>query len=242
MEEDMPCPVADYSPSSEELQDPDLRGSVEKAFNSTTFKNIRKKMQRGETLTGCQKCYDEEKSENTSYGRRFTKSTKHFPPNVLKGIHTAFSRQCNLACRMCHSDYSTKWNGIERKLYPDKKTYPSPEIKLEEIISEEETYKNVDIWDIVGGEPFINDSFYRFLKKIKPWNLSEKTMELSTNCTFFPKPKYIDILLQFKTLDISLSIDGVGELGEYIRIYSKWPKVNKTVEAWAGVSLKKPLN
>ena len=77
-------PCCRYSPSSEELQDPDLRGSVEKAFNSTTFKNIRKKMQRGETLTGCQKCYDEEKSENTSYGRRFTKSTKHFPPNVLK--------------------------------------------------------------------------------------------------------------------------------------------------------------
>lgn len=220
-----------YEFSKEEKTDPNLRGSIEEGFNSQTFKNIRKKMIKGEYVAGCYKCYNEEKAGYRSYGRFFTE-TRHFQPDIIKGVDIAISRECNLACRMCNGTFSTKWDDVEQKLYPEKK-FHYPEVQLEDIVSKEKTYRDIDEWKIVGGEPFMNNSFYKLLEKIKHLDLSEKTLYINTNCTFFPKPKYIKILLNTKRLHITISIDGTGNLNEYIRVYSKWPQVNETAKLWS---------
>ena len=142
---------------------------------------------------------------------------------------------------MCNAQASTKWDNVERKLYPDQPATPkrlSSNTQIEKIISSTETYKSVDLWKIVGGEPFINDSLYKLLGELK--DLQEKTLWITTNSTFFPKPKYIHRLLKARDLHISLSVDGVEELGEYIRVFSKWSQIDNTARKWFALAAEHP--
>lgn len=226
-------PCCRYKLDKEDYLDGSLRGSIEEAFQGKTFEKIRNKMIKGERLTGCQKCYDEEETGQKSHGRVYTEYF-NFTPGVLKGVNIAFSRECNLACRMCHPDYSTKWDSVWRKLHPDKKSIRTKySHNFKNIVSQKDTFKNVEIFDIVGGEPFINNSFYKFLEQLSHYDLSNKKIGVSTNATFFPKQKYIDTLLQFKELNLGLSVDGINRLGEYIRVYSKWSQVDKVADRWS---------
>ena len=199
-------------------------------------------MLKGERVIGCQKCYDEEENGQKSHGRLYTERHYRLSSGVLKGVNIAFSRECNLACRMCHPAFSTKWDSVWSKLHPNEKKINIETLPFEykNIISHEETLKNVESWDIVGGEPFIDDSLYKFLDKLRHYDLSNKTIDISTNCTFFPKQKYIDILLQFKEFSLGLSVDGVNSLGEYIRVYSKWSKVEQVADKWKKLQAKNP--
>ena len=225
-------PCCRYKLDEEDYLDSSLSENIEKAFKGKTFEKIRNKMLKGERLTGCQKCYDEEENGYKSHGRVYTERF-NFTPGILKGVNIAFSRECNLACRMCHPDCSTKWDSVWKKLYPDIKSVNiSRCYEPKNIIFQEDTLRNIEIFDIVGGEPFISDSFYKFLEQLNHYDLSNKRIDISTNGTFFPKQKYIDILLQFKKLNLGLSVDGVDKLGEYIRVYSKWSKVDKVADSW----------
>ena len=234
------APCCRYGLDKEDLKDNDLKGSVEKAFNSKTFKKIRSKILRREKLTGCQKCYDEEACGKKSFGRRFTEEYAFdFSLVELKSLQISLSRECNLACKMCSPTYSTKWDAIWNKLESTKINLKC-NFELKDIISSKETLKNIKHLDIVGGEPFINDSFYKLLDQLKNYDTSNKLIDISTNCTFFPKQKYIDILLGFKKICVGLSIDGLNQLGEYIRFYSNWTKIEKVVDKWKQVQLKNP--
>ena len=222
---------------------------MEQAFTGETFEKIRRKMLKGEKLAGCQKCYNEERNGYRSHGRSYTERHSHFQSNTLKGINIAFSRDCNLACRMCGPEYSTKWDAFLRKLQSkessvDKSSFDKwvhiPHSPPKEITLKEETLKSVELWEIVGGEPFLSRPFYKFLDKIKAYDLSNKVIEINTNGTFFPKQKYLDILLQFNELNITFSVDGIGDLGEYIRTYSKWPQVDKNIDLWCELREKNP--
>ena len=90
----------------------------------------------------------------------------------------------------------------------------------------------------MGGEPFINDSLYKLLENVQ--NLSEKSLHINTNSTFFPKQKYVNLLLKAKELLIMLSIDGVEKLGEYIRMFSNWQQVDNTAKKWCELAAKHP--
>ena len=233
-------PCCYYNLNKEEKKDSQIKESVETALSSSVFKNIREKMLKEEYIAGCQRCYDEEDVGVRSYGRMMSSRFIKFNPgdNTIKGLDIALSRECNLACRMCNSDYSTKWDEISRKI---GRSIPSNyDNDLENIINKEETYKSVNHWKIVGGEPFISKSFYDFLEKIKDRDLTEKTLEISTNCTMFPKSKSLDVLLKAKEVFVGLSIDGTGKLGEYIRVHSKWRQVDKIAQLWSGLAKEHP--
>ena len=233
-------PCCRYILDKEDYEDSDLKANVETAFRSKTFEKIRNKMLKREKLTGCQKCYDEEENGQKSYGRISTEQDLNFSPGILKGINIAFSRECNLACRMCNPDFSTKWDSVWSRLYPNEKSGLNAHFEYKDIISSEETLKNVELWNIVGGEPFINDSFYKFLEHLRHYDLSNKIIDISTNGTFFPKQKYIDILLQFKRFSLGFSVDGINQLGEYIRMYSKWLKTEQVIDKWRELQVKNP--
>lgn len=105
-------PCCRYELDEEDYGDKDLKANVEKAFTSKTFEKIRNKMLKGEKIAGCRKCYDEEENGKKSYGRAYTEHNSHFSSGNLRGMNIALSRDCNLACRMCHPNYSTKWDPI----------------------------------------------------------------------------------------------------------------------------------
>jgi len=87
--------------------------SIEEIWNSKAFKEIRTKMIKGEEISGCIKCYEEEKISNTS-DRIRTNKNSGLLPEVLKEIkpdgsidqlptliNLKIGNVCNLKCRMC---------------------------------------------------------------------------------------------------------------------------------------------
>ena len=236
-------PCCRYELDEEDYTDLYLRGNVEEAFQSSTFEKIRNKMIKKERIPGCQKCYDEEENGFKSMGRFYTEGHSHFHSGVLKGINVGFSRKCNLACRMCGPNFSTKWDNLWKNLNPNDKKMNrkcvTPE-NIKQIISSEDTLKSIEVLDIVGGEPFIDNFFYQFLEQLKSYDLPNKKINITTNGTIFPKKNVLDTLLQFKELNIGISVDGITDLGEYIRAYSNWPLIDKVVSQWSELKIQYP--
>ena len=216
---------------------------MEEAFQSSTFEKIRNKMIRKERISGCQKCYDEEENGFKSMGRVYTEEHSYFHFGGVKGINVGFSRKCNLACRMCGPEFSTKWDNLWKNLNPNDKKMNGKCMtpgNIKQIISSEDTLKSIEVLDIVGGEPFIDNSFYQFLEQLKSYDLPNKKINITTNGTFFPKKNVLDTLLQFKELNIGISVDGITDLGEYIRVYSNWPCIDKVVSQWSELKTQYP--
>jgi hypothetical protein len=57
-------------------------------------------------------------------------------------------------------------------------------------------------------------------------------LDVFTNCSWIPGEKYLNRLRQFKKIVLSLSVDGVGAVNDYIRHPSKWDIVDESVTAW----------
>ena len=55
---------------------------------------------------------------------------------------------------------------------------------------------------------------------------------LVTNCSIFPKQEMLDLLLEFKFLNINLSIDGIRDVAEYVRSGTKWSRFERNWNKW----------
>jgi len=193
------------------------------------YQNIIKDMFNGWSK-GCQKCQDQERTRGTSYRKFFYQ----FETENIEFVELSLSNQCNLACRMCNPTYSTTWGDLLNNNLPLKK-YIKP--AKETNISIENIFGQIDLNYLkrikyLGGEPFITPQIKELFEYLDKHNIIGNIIfECNTNCTLFPQ-KYLDYLNKFKKLEISLSIDGIGPVNDYIRYGKSWEIINKNVDKW----------
>ena len=58
---------------------------------------------------------------------------------------------------------------------------------------------------------------------------------MATNCTITSR-KLLKYLYQFKSVELDLSIDGVGKVNEYIRYGHSWKTIEKNLKKWSFLS------
>jgi len=115
-----------------------------------------------------------------------------------------FDNNCNFMCRMCYGENSVSFKKEDNTVKPKS------------IISQ--LYKNFAFINkfrriyIGGGEPFLSPSIATFLEMLS----KDKTIMLSSNISIV-KQELIDVLKQFRKVIFYPSIDGLDEVGEYIR-------------------------
>jgi MoaA/NifB/PqqE/SkfB family radical SAM enzyme len=157
------------------------------------------------------------------------------------------SNICNLACVHCHSLYSSKWHIERKKLIKivdtyetskqervsmvrpievntyleadgttlDKMHLPNPELVLENIKQLDLT--NLRTLSFRGGEPFLNSETKTILEYADTQGLLNRVhVSVTTNGTYIDND-VIELLKKCKTVHINLSIDGIGDLFNYIR-------------------------
>jgi sulfatase maturation enzyme AslB (radical SAM superfamily) len=91
---------------------------------------------------------------------------------------------------------------------------------------------------VTGGEPFLTDSFLKFLENLVEWGIAKNiVLDVFTNSSFFPKEKHTQMLTKFKQVDINLSIDAVGERNDFLRKKSKWQVVQDVAKRWEELSI-----
>lgn len=224
------------------------------------YSRARENMKNGVWDEGCLNCKIEESTGNTSmrtnslktfndvqdplykFIRGVRPNTPHIP-GTLTYLELTIGRYCNLKCRMCGPWLSTSWDeDLERSEHLVERFYGgfdnwATDLALPKTIDTmlnltQNDCKHLNELKITGGEPFLSEYLAEFLQRLVDWGFAEKiALDIFTNTTFIPKKKYIKNFSKFKSVYINMSIDDIGERGEFIRKKSDWSKVEETV-AW----------
>ena len=233
--------------------------SLQKAWNSDYMKNARLKMINGEVLEACTKCVEQEargyKSmrEESNRESNFNKVNADGSMDIMPySLELHFGNVCNLKCKMCGQNYSNqigkeilqigdkdqdflKWvykqsgnvNNWTNNLSVQYTWFQNQKTKkrLNEFVSQ-----NITQLTIIGGEPTVIPEFYELLDYCyENDTLKDKDITLVTNLTN-TNPKMTKWLPQMKKWTIWASLDGIGDITEYIRYPSNFEKVKENLD------------
>ena len=227
--------------------------TLKEHWNSDHMKAVRLRMMAGEELSECEVC--DHKLLNTNVYRSYWNQLfKHkideaFDSTDETGATTMptisfdyrFNNLCNFKCRMCGDMLSSSWEAESRKHNTwNKQSQPWMESPLREQITkfqdtqivqefveaiETKTIKEI-YW--CGGEPLMWEMHWKAMQRIIELGFAKDVyVRYNTNLsrTSYKGTNLFDLLPQFQDWQICSSLDGTGEVGEYIRDgldYKKW--------------------
>ena len=219
------------------------RKSLVDAFYGEEWTELRKTMMKGEYIEGCKVCYDNEQKGTLSL-REDMNSLHSFDEFIsaprLSDIQLSVSNKCNFKCVTCNVQSSDSWYEEEKELsniiprmgFP----YEHSNALLESYEQIDEIPNDLDVLRLVGGEPFMENKLYDLLKKL---DLEEKTIYFVTNNSIFPK-KWINLLDKAKFLHATISIDGIYDVGEFVRYGFNMNRFTRNLIKW--LNFLKPKN
>lgn len=131
---------------------------------------------------------------------------------------------CNLTCLMCDSLSSSRYHSEAMKLGETESKKSLIRIKpIDPVWEDLKTItSNLCELKLVGGEPLLCADTYKLMEMVK--DPSKVILRIITNGTVNPD-KFIEIAKQFKQVIVNISIEGVGEVNNYIRYPSKWETI-----------------
>ena len=90
-----------------------------------------------------------------------------------------------------------------------------------------------------GGEPTLIKANYKMFQMLLDAGNTDCQIEFTSNMTTW-NPEFYNRLEKFKNVEIQMSIDGIEEIGEYLRYPSEWSKVSDTVQKAVKLAAGKP--
>lgn len=213
-------------------------------INSDYIKGIRKAFIKDKRHSACDRCWKMEdagsssfrhySNDNAEYGIRGRKPLlkETIAYTDIEYIDITLGNTCNLACRMCNA-YSSS---LLAKQLTELNVYNGP---VDITFEGEAKQKVLDLFAnainlksvyMLGGEPLINPLHDEILQLLID-NGAAKNVSLhyNTNLQVNKISKYLDKWEHFKRIDIQASIDGHGEVYNYIRWPGDWNKVYKNL-------------
>ena len=213
--------------------------SIEEAFNSPQMKELRKDMVNGKRNKVCDVCYKKEDLNGHSPRTDFNKNNLWKYPEIkedysvdsqFQHIDIRFSNLCNFKCRMCNHDFSSNWFEDSSKVRPDSVTGRTKVMKVSDTIVEDliPHLSNIKSFYFAGGEPLIMPEHYKVLKYLydtmpiieQPWGKKRPlSIHYNTNLSVitYDENSLIELWKGFDRVFLSISCDGVGEVGTYQR-------------------------
>lgn len=157
---------------------------------------------------------------------------------------------CNLKCRMCSpfnsSQIAKEHLDLEQRDPAYKIVWASTFGKFDPKFNDLQEWFDRDVlWDQVidmipklhkvymtGGEPTLIENNFKFMQECIDRGRKDIVLFFNTNCTNVNK-KFTNLIAQFDKVNINASIDGIGEVNDYIRSPSRWSQISKNIEILA---------
>ena len=223
-------------------------------YNSPPLSNMRDQIKSNSSLTQCEGCYREEEvgyeskriRENfksviftqQAFDKSYLQSPMYqdFQSNVTNRLpidwHIDLGNECNLACKMCNPQASSKISSIFKKwhLIADSANRnwtqdpPSWQNFLDSIMS----VPNLNRLHFMGGEPLLNKRFVELLDFLLDNNRHSISISFVTNGTV-TNQQVVDRLLKFRSCDIEVSLESIHHNNHYIRQGSNTEDVLKNI-------------
>jgi hypothetical protein len=227
--------------------------TLKEHWNSDHMRSVRLRMMSGEELSECEVC--DHKLLNTDVYRSYwnqlfrDKIDEAYESTDETGATTMptisfdyrFNNLCNFKCRMCGDMLSSSWEAESRKHKTwSEESQPWMASPLrEQIIKFQDTQVVQEFVEAVetktikeiywcGGEPLMWDMHWKSMQRIIELGFAKEVyVRYNTNLsrTSFKGTKLFDLLPEFQDWQICSSLDGTGEVGEYIRDglnYEQW--------------------
>ena len=201
--------------------------TIEEIRKTDLVKQVQQDMIDGVWNPGCIRCKDREEKIGSSVRTLvYDNVPTNFEGKILYLEYNS-TNTCNLACVMCSPAWSSHWVEFKKRHnWPEwketSKAFP-PQIILPINMKVAENFVNqVDLSEIQtvwlkGGEPFLNKENILLFEHLDELGvLSKVNVWMTTNGTTY-NDKLLDLLAKAKTVSITVSIDGPGELNRYIR-------------------------
>ena len=235
------------------------------SWNNENYKELRRALANDERPERCEVCWHNEDSGIVSNRQQWEEDNwnefadeievndDYSVTNSPKWIELKVSNFCNLKCIMCstHSSYKrvkdldiiTKYQekGHETRLL-------RPTTLFDSLNEWPELWEHVHTLQFTGGEPIINQEHYDLLDSI-PQHLKHKIkLRYASNLSHIKFKKYdlVKIWNEFKTVNIKISMDGVGDVYNFIRQDGDWDNVyanmmvldsEPTIDVAAGITI-----
>jgi organic radical activating enzyme len=217
--------------------------SIQENFNNPVVQKIRDNLSNGIKDNACNSCWKEEESGRKSKRIRDNERYLHelkwqnrMPYEGLAKLELNLGNTCNIKCRTCHPTISSQWMKEEYDLdHSSSMTYKKYSVMLkpyhqqydddssfwEDLINNLSTIKQFDFY---GGEPFLSKKMWEVLKICVDRGYA-KNIELHYNTNGTTWPKEIELWKNFKSVNLSFSIDGIADQFEYMRHLAIWDEV-----------------
>lgn len=189
----------------------------------------------------CAKCYRTESLQGSSlrlyYNHAYGNDRVLMGKGPVYHLELRLGNICNLKCMMCWPGASTAL-ASERWLHKEK--FASIKLQVEDL-------QNIDPWwrtdrfrawyltlipqlryiHFTGGEPFMIPEVIDFLKLAWPYRHS-LALGFNTNLTLAPD-SMIDLLKDWPKVQVSVSLEGVSHMNDYVRYPSDWSIIHSNL-------------
>jgi len=223
---------------------------IQQYRNSKWLKQLQYDFIQGKRPAGCNRCWQDEdagiQSRRQADHERFSGTLANLKLTEKKFsiVGIAFNNLCNLACRVCGPWASSTWIAEEKKHLGDCSVKVSAWHQNPAYLDDLYNYTNSAVLlEMVGGEPFLAEftDHLDFLKRFVHNKQSEQIkLHYITNATCMPKPGFLEAWQQFKNVEITLSLDDIGERFEYNRWPAKWDQVYQNIKAYQQLAIDYP--
>jgi len=144
-------------------------------------------------------------------------------PLRLKYAEVRFSNLCNLACRTCTAEYSSRLAGKVIHSHPQ-----GPDGLLQELLA---GLNSIEMFYFLGGEPLLHLQHYDLLGEMIARNRTDIVLNYDTNLTVLGMRDHsvLQLWQKFSQVQVNASIDALGARFDHLRPGSSWSVVEKNL-------------
>jgi len=237
--------------------------SMSDIFASPTMVDLRQQMRSGERPDSCIDCWNDEERGNTSMRQFYINCMNDnndaidwdIEPTEVVDLGVAIDNNCNLKCRTCGPFNSSLWvpeaTIVNNKLQnyglqqipimnvPDFKFGTASNLDGKFWLMRHEWISTVKWLHIMGGEPLYSKHWKILLTEIsKSQNAGKISVSVSTNGLLNYEQLITIVAPKLKHFALTLSIDGVGSVFEYLRHPAKWHLVLHNMRQYINLASK----
>jgi len=245
------CCVAEHPP--EEWRE---SGNLDDIWTDEHYQTVRQQMLDGHRVAACRRCWDADDrgggSDRQTHNAWFD-APDGFELDIERGNNSGKPLSldlrpgnfCNLACRMCFTRVSSGVNDQHRD-HPEMEdvTGESYWHEVNDWLDDPERFETVKSWipttrtlKLAGGEPLFMPGVIKLLRWCVENGHTDMHLDITTNGTR-TKGKVLTWLKEFNSVDIQLSIDGIGAVNDYIRTGSEWKVIDEAYKTYLDMDLR----
>jgi molybdenum cofactor biosynthesis enzyme MoaA len=168
----------------------------------------------------------------------------------LQYIDLRLGNTCNMQCLMCRPQESSRWMQVAQRMSeisqqskPETWHFSSP-IERDRF----EWYRNEEFWSnlktllphmkevvLAGGEPFLIKEQFAFVKTCcETGDAGHIRLRYHTNGTIFTD-ELIPFWKQFERVHFFISLDGIGDVANYVRHPTDWKQIQENIARFDGL-------